>query len=403
MAKNPTAPQPESAAAGQDVGPRLRTPTSPALSCRRLEAIDALLEQHIVQAGVAPGATAGLLVRKQGRLTTYVGAAGRLGHDMSATTPDTLYDLASLTKPLVAAALAALHRRAVIDLRRPLSAALPSARGLHAGAFALQALMAHRAALLPHLELFLPHIRGHEIDREEALRRCAEARDPDHPGGTPRCLYSDLGYLLLGRAIEQQLTPYAPAFSTLDHLVTRELHRLGVYGFGSARQWEQCLGRDAFLACVAATEDVPYRGGVIRGRVHDDNAWALAGSGAAGHAGFFAAVHSVMAFGDWLLLARAGSASLDPVARQVLFAPRRGGGHLGGFDTKNSKGNSSAGTLASDETFGHLGFTGTSFWCDPKGHTVVVLLTNRVHPSRENQAIRGARPLLNDALRRLSP
>src|SRR6185369_3089891 len=124
----------------------------------------------------------------------------------------------------------------------------------------------------------------------------------------------------------------------------------------------------------------------------------LSGHGASGHAGLFGNVYDVLGFGAALLEALAGrSAWLSREALWTLVKPRPGGSLRAGFDGK-SEGVSSAGALSGPETFGHLGFTGTSLWCDPGAGVASVLLTNRVCPTRDNPRIRAARPLVHDAL-----
>jgi CubicO group peptidase (beta-lactamase class C family) len=135
---------------------------------------------------------------------------------------------------------------------------------------------------------------------------------------------------------------------------------------------------------------------VVQGQVHDENAFAL--GGVAGHAGMF---------GTACALAELGRASLDalegeavwfpPAAMRAMVAPRAGGSHRLGWDGKNPEG-SSAGARMSPTTFGHLGFTGTSLWCDPEAGVAVALVTNRVHPTRENGAIRALRVAVHDAV-----
>ena len=132
------------------------------------------------------------------------------------------------------------------------------------------------------------------------------------------------------------------------------------------------------------------------GRVHDDNSWALSGFGTSGHAGLFGTVDGVMSLGRLLLLAHDGSGPLAKATSQLL--KRRAGGTLRlGLDGISGP-TSMAGTLAGPDTFGHLGFTGTSFWCDPSRRAVTVFLSNRVHPTRSNLKIKLARPRVHDEL-----
>jgi CubicO group peptidase (beta-lactamase class C family) len=109
-------------------------------------------------------------------------------------------------------------------------------------------------------------------------------------------------------------------------------------------------------------------------------------------------VGDVLGFGQALLSALSGDSSwLPPALVERLIRPRAGGSLRAGFDGK-SEGASSAGSRCSRSTFGHLGFTGTSLWCDPEAGTATALLTNRVCPTRENTKIRAARPRVHDAL-----
>jgi CubicO group peptidase (beta-lactamase class C family) len=144
---------------------------------------------------------------------------------------------------------------------------------------------------------------------------------------------------------------------------------------------------------------VAWRGGELRGVVHDDNAWALAGHGAAGHAGLFGTAAAVARFGAAVLDALAGrdESWLDRATAAFLCRPRPGGTLRAGFDGRATAG-SSAGERAGPNTFGHLGFTGTSLWCDPDRGAATVLLTNRVRFGPDREKIRAARPRVHDAL-----
>jgi serine-type D-Ala-D-Ala carboxypeptidase len=325
-------------------------------------------------------------------VSAQVGAAGWLPEGEACT--DTLFDLASVSKPVVACTLLRLVGRGEVALRAPLGALLPEARGGRSEQVPLELFLAHRAGLDAQRALFAPLFSGRAINKSRALRSAADARRSDCVGAPPpdgfAPLYSDLGYVLIGAVIEQ-VTGQA-----LDQVVEREVTApLGLL-LGSARQLRQ--RRAGFSREVAPTEVVPARGGCVRGVVHDENAWALSGHGASGHAGLFGTVHDVLGFGAALLDALAGRSDwLDHDALWTLVKPRPGGTLRAGFDGK-SEGVSSAGALSGPETFGHLGFTGTSLWCDPGAGLASVLLTNRVHPTRDNPRIRGARPLVHDAL-----
>jgi CubicO group peptidase (beta-lactamase class C family) len=165
---------------------------------------------------------------------------------------------------------------------------------------------------------------------------------------------------------------------------------------GSARQLRE---RDAtFDARVAPTEEVEFRGGLVRGIVHDENAFALSGDALSGHAGLFGDADAVLDVAIAVLDAledRSDWLAADAVA--PLVRPRPGGSLRMGFDARTPESPSSGARLG-PRTFGHLGFTGTSVWIDPDARFAGVLLTNRVHPTREHVAIRAARPAAYDAM-----
>ena len=359
----------------------MQKPTNPEI-CR-------ILQRHVIEARVAPAASAGYVGAS---VSVQMGAAGRVPDgDVDA---DTVFDLASVSKPVVACTLLRLASRGVVDLAAPLGSLLPEARGSRAAGVPLELFLAHRAGLEAHRPLFAPLLAGRALRRGHALRTAADARRPDCPGRPPADgfapLYSDLGYVLLGAVIEQQVG------AELDQIVAREVAEpLGIE-LGSARQLRR--RRQSFAREVAPTEVVRARGGCVRGVVHDENAWALSGHGTSGHAGLFGTVNDVLGFGAALLEALAGRSDwLSHAALWTLVRPRPGGTLRAGFDGKSAAA-SSAGALSGPETFGHLGFTGTSMWCDPGAGVVSVLLTNRVHPTRDNPRIRAARPLVHDAL-----
>lgn len=352
--------------------------------------ISQALERLVLAPRVAPAAAAGWISTWG---SAQLGVAGTLPGG-EAVSDQTLFDLASVSKPVVAATLARLAARRQLPLETPLADVLPEARGTASERIPLELLLAHRAGLDAHRALFSPVLSGRPIRRDSTLRQAADARRRECAGAPPAegfaPVYSDLGYLLLGAAIEAALG------CELDRVIDAEVSEPLGLELGSARVLR--ARRPDFARAVAPTEVVPARGGVVRGVVHDENAWALAGHGAAGHAGLFGSVGAVLGFGQALLLARAGRSSwLSPAALEPLLRIRPGGTLRAGFDGKSGAG-SSAGTLSGPETFGHLGFTGTSLWCDPAAEIACALLTNRVHPTRDNPRIRAARPLVHDAL-----
>jgi CubicO group peptidase (beta-lactamase class C family) len=358
--------------------------------------------EAIVTAKIAPIAAAGCAVKSTAGLNEVVAAqlATRApwkvehGGDV-----ERLFDLASLTKPMTAVAVV----RAGIDKATPLSALIPELASTASGAATMELLLSHRAGLEPHVALFAPLRDGGKVDPRAALRTAADARRGDARGTIPAGgfapVYSDVGYLLAGEALARA-TGSRDAGEAIAKLV---IEPLGLTAeMGTARELE-AWGIDVVHE-AAPTEDVPWRGGVVRGRVHDENAWALTGDGGSGHAGIFGTVRAVISFGCAVLDALESKTALLSIApsgmdRDLgwLVALRPGGTLRAGFDGKSAE-DSSAGTIAGPWTFGHLGFTGTSLWIDPEPRAVVSLLTNRVNPSRDHVAIRAARPRAHDAL-----
>jgi len=306
---------------------------------------------------------------------------------------DLFFDLASVTKPMTAIAVVL----AGIDRQTPLGALLPEARGTASEQTPIELLLCHRAGLDAHRSLFAPLLRGEAVDIAAALREAAGARRLDAQGEPPAegfaPLYSDLGYVLAGEALAR-----ATGARDAGEAIARVL--LEPLGIGDCAGTVRELDARGVRGPFAPTEDVGWRGGLIVGGVHDENAWALTRRGGSGHAGLFGTARAVLTFGSAVLDAIDGRGGLlggRAAEIAALVAERPGGTLLAGFDGKSAEG-SSAGTRMGARSFGHLGFTGTSLWIDPDAGVVVTLLTNRVCPSRGHLAIRAARPWAHDAL-----
>ncbi len=211
-----------------------------------------------------------------------------------------------------------------------------------------------------------------------------------------RACYSDLGFILLGEAVERV------SGRSLDRFCRDEIFEpMGLSStFFVDLDRHPPESRRSGGRTIAATEHCPWRGKILCGEVHDDNAWAM--GGVAGHAGVFSSASDVHRFIRFLGRCLHG-AEPDflpaPLVREFLEAERTlpGQTHVLGWDTPSPEG-SSSGRHFSRRTVGHLGFTGTSVWWDLERDVDVVFLTNRVHPSRNNPAIRELRPLVHDAV-----
>ncbi|HUT77391.1 MAG TPA: serine hydrolase domain-containing protein [Polyangia bacterium] len=324
------------------------------------------------QAAVVDGA--GLVARARAGRTAPGGGAP--------VTHSTLFDIASLTKVFTASATLRLAARGVVDLGTRLEALLPELRGASTGAATLEQVLAHEAGLAAWLPLFEQVAlaeRGTQAGRRRIVELALAAPLEAQPG--ERAIYSDLGFIALGEMLERVTG------ADLGAIIAAEV--TGPLGLASVRPGPVRPG-----SRCAATEDCPWRGRVLRGEVHDDNAWAM--GGLAGHAGLFAAAADVARFGAAWLEARRDGGWL-PAELASRATRRRPLGRGLGWDLKNPDG-SSAGARFSIESFGHLGFTGCSLWVDPLTGVAAALLTNRVCFGRDNDAIRGFRPAFHNAI-----
>ncbi len=355
-------------------------PLSASLGARLAPALATL--DSAINAGAAPGAV--LAVSMQGERFIY--ATGRLGQtDATRPTANTLYDMASLTKVV---ALTTLTMMAVeegrLELDAPVVRYLPAfARGRgNKGAVTVRDLLLHDSGLPAHRTLWT-HSRG----RSGAIR-VALISDLDTLPGS-RMVYSDIGAITLATILE---TIHGTRIDRLfDQRIARPL-RLARTRFLPPARW---------IADIAPTEQDPWRGRMLRGEVHDENAGRLLG--ASGHAGLFSDAEGALTFGEWALAGAKGApwpGALQPPRAFATWVVRqdrpRGSSRALGWDTPS--GVSSAGTLMSARSFGHTGFTGTSLWVDPTHDVVVVLLTNRVHPTRNTPRFGLIRSVVTDAV-----
>ncbi len=348
-----------------------------------------------VRAGDFPGAVA-LAARGDDVLwQTAVGRA-RLIPDAEDMTLETIFDLASLTKPLAATTTAmVLHGAGRLDLDWRLDQVLgPNWLPPVKAGITLRHLLTHSSGLPDlvafHRELFLTPV---PMRRPAVMEKVFETDLTAAPGAVET--YSDVGFLALQAVLEHV------AGRTLDDLFTAlvaeplRVEDLAFRPFDPDEEPEPAPG-------VAATWNDPERG-LCWGRVEDENAWFLGGVG--GHAGLFgtvAAVHRLLA---GLLRAWHGdqAGTFVPATVREFFRPQGvapGSDWALGFDTPAAEGSSSGGTFSA-ESVGHTGYTGTAFWMDLPARAIGVLLTNRTHPDRAKEAeIKAFRPLFFTEVRR---
>lgn len=357
----------------------------------RLESLASQMLRAGASGNVFPGGSACVSYRERDKLVFAEAAGGSLGPAMGDARRDSLYDLASVTKPFVATLALAASSRGSLSLEERVDRMLGEVRGGPVVETNLWQILSHRGGFAAWGGLYLdvPHALGSAAARRWIVTEAARRRETDAPPG--QAVYSDLGYIVAGAAIARSLGRSLDR--SIEDLVTGPLGIAEDVFFAGAAQGTR---RQRLQTASAPTERCTWRGRVLRGEVHDENCAALGGVG--GHAGLFGTAKGVAVFGRWLLDNLKGRTTFLPAALlQRSLEPQPGGTHRFGWDTK-SDGESLAGKRLTPGSFGHWGFTGTSLWCDPERDLVVVLLTNRVHPSRANQKIRGFRPAFHDAI-----
>ncbi|MCP3961596.1 MAG: serine hydrolase [bacterium] len=339
------------------------------------QVLDSFLEQGAFPGGIVAVGYRGNLV--------HLRPFGKLAEDADApaVAADTIYDLASLTKVIATTTMAMiLVDEQSLELDSPVQEFLPRFVGEGKEKVTVRHLLTHSSGVDWWAPLY------EEVRGQDAYVERIQAMDLVYEPGTDT-KYSDLGLILLGEILERV------AGQPLDAFVReRVFESLGMHDtlFRPPRD---------LLDRIAPTENDPWRGKVLRGEVHDENASAL--GGVAPHAGLFSTAGDLARFAQMMV----NGGVLEHhriVSRATVDAFTRRAGvddssRALGWDTKSPE-KSSAGSLFSPTSFGHTGFTGTSIWIDPERELFLILLTNRVHPSRDNILIRKVRPALADAV-----
>jgi CubicO group peptidase (beta-lactamase class C family) len=304
------------------------------------------------------------------------GTAGLLGPGLGPPGEDSLYDLASLTKLFTALALMKQFEDGLVRLEDRVDYFLPSVRNCALGETTLFRLLTHTAPLPGGTAL-----HRHAHSREDLLEaiRCTGVRYDQ------RVVYTCEAFILLGEIS-----------AAVDHMRLDELIRRRVTA--PLGMNDTCYKPPATLMDrTAPTEDCPSRGGVLRGQVHDENA-ALMG-GISGNAGLFSTAADMGRLAAGVLASlenREGSFLKKPVAEMMTRNYTEGRGENRGLGWMLKGPGSAAGDLMSPRSFGHTGFTGTSLWIDPGRGIYAVLLTNRIHPRRDNDGIFRARQIFHN-------
>ena len=296
----------------------------------------------------------------------------------SLTNLKSVFDLASLTKVLCTTTLT---MKAIdsgsLRLSEVIAERLPEWRGADRDAVTVRDLLAHVSGLTSHLPFFRDCYGRAEFER-------AICTTPLEYKPGSRSIYSDLGFILLGFLLED--VAHEGLARQFDQLINS--HGWGELRFCPPESW-----RDR----TAPTEVDAWRGRLLVGEVHDANTWAL--GGVAGHSGLFGTAGSVGSFAQAMLVSFLGATSMAKPETFSTFTSAAEGANSSrvlGWDTMRRT--SSCGRRMSSRAIGHTGFTGTSLWIDPAVDVYVVLLTNRVHSTRTNEAILSVRTALHDAV-----
>jgi CubicO group peptidase (beta-lactamase class C family) len=295
-----------------------------------------------------------------------------------ATTLDTIFDLASLTKVMATTSLVMrLVERGALALDHPVRHWIRQWRGQHREDVIVRSLLSHSSGLTAWLPFFRDYTGRQEF--QHAICEMPLEYEPD-----TQSVYSDLGFMLLGFIIED--AGGGSFAEQAEHLLSRITTAPLLFNPSTKLR-----------ARIAPTEHDAWRGRTLVGEVHDENCWAL--GGAAGHSGLFGTAPAVGDFARAVLGALNGTERRIGSVRTVrTFVTRAGvpGSRALGWDTMLPT--SSCGSKMSASAFGHTGFTGTTLWLDPVREIYVVFLTNRVNPTRENNEIQRVRPALHDAV-----
>jgi beta-N-acetylhexosaminidase len=356
-------------------GAATKTPVGVAHEDRKLAPVYALLDRAISRRAF-PGAV--VAIGHDGQLALH--AAGKLSYDAKAprATPDTIYDAASLTKPVVTATLAAMLEEAgKLQFDAPVARYVPGwtagPQPDWRGKITLRHLLTHTSGLPAHKEYFKTR-----KNRSDILAAVLSEPLTYEPGA--QSVYSDLGFILLGDILER-LTG-----KSLDQLA-RELI------FAPLAMHDTMFNPPKSLRSrIAPTEnDREFRKRLIRGEVHDENAWVM--GGVSGHAGMFSTAPDLAAFCQMLL--NGGIYAHQRLLRRAtiarITAPEAISGNIRTLGWMTLAAYLTSGRKFSPNSFGYLAFTGTSIWIDPEKQLFVILLTNRVHPTRKNEQIHEVR------------
>lgn len=351
----------------RQIAPREGYPEEVGMNSRTIAAIDSLMNVAIARRAF-PGAAVAV---GRGDVLNWLGGYGYHTYRKDVpVTPQSQFDMASLTKVIVTTtAVMKLFDEGRIDLDAPLATYLPEFGASGKERVTIRHILTHQSGLIP----FRPFHTLGVTTREGLINAIMNERLQYRPGTDTR--YSDLGMISIALAIER-----ITGQSYADYVREEIFLPLGM--------------RDTYFrgtgipdpAVVPTEIDETFRGRLLQGEVHDEAAWILGGT--AGHAGLFSTAADLSKFAYMMVNEGRiyGQQFLKPETIRLFTTRVRPNGSTRalGWDTRSTQGYSSAGRLFGPRSFGHTGFTGTSIWFDPDQKLYVILLANRVHPTREN-------------------
>ena len=344
-----------------------------------------------VREGVFPGAV--LLVSVEDEIKHYRSFGVSDIFSKKAMQRDSIFDLASLTKPLsTAMAIFKLIELKKLFLETSLLAIIPKTSSKDKADITIRQLLHHTSGFAAHKEYFKKLMACEEDLRRGKLRDLI-IKEPlvSEPGVNQ--IYSDLGFIILAWIVE------IISGERIDRFVNRQVYKLLEIDdlFFIDNFSPDPFSLDDLYARIVPTEQCPWRKKLLRAEVHDDNAWAA--GGIEGHAGLFGNAFSVWQILMEIMNALKGKETkvLNSNLMQKFMAKEKKSEFRAGFDTPSKYG-SSSGKYFSDQSIGHLGFTGTSFWMDPEKSIIIIMLTNRVHPDRNNEKIKFFRPQIHNLI-----
>lgn len=366
-------------AAASDTAPSAAYTLHPAASRAGLnpkvsKAIDTLISDGIRE-GKFPGAVVlvvqnGAILKWQADGDAYLyGPDGKKVSDPVPMTRNTLFDLASITKMFTTVAVMQLVERGEVDLNKPVATYLPDFAANGKQAVTVGQLLTHTSGLPAWAPLYKTYPTADQ--RIQAVLTSPLENPPD-----AKYVYSDLGYITLGLLVEKVSSEPLDRFVQQNILKPLGLTQTMFNPPAALRPW------------TAAAESQPWTDRpMVWGQAHDENAWSL--NGVAGHAGLFSTAHDLAVFAQTLLNGGvyAGHRILKESTVRTMLSNQMSGDfapHGLGWEINESW---YMGGFAHHQAFGHTGFTGTSLVVDRSTGTIVVFLTNRVHPSRDNGSI----------------